>query len=124
MQVEVSTLPATTDAGWCGFSIEPSGMMTCSGFRQPAFSGMSSSTSVRKTYSTAAMQTAFGALKLLICCSEVPVKSISALRLFASTRIATLIRAPLSSGRVKRPSLSRVITRRTDSSALSCTWRM
>ena len=64
MQVEVSTLPATTDAGGCGFSIEPSGMMTSSGFRQPALSGMSSATRVRKTYSTAAMQTAVGALKL------------------------------------------------------------
>ena len=56
-------------------------MITFSGLRQPAFSGMSSSTSVRNTYSTAAMHTAVGALKLLTCCAEVPVKSISALRL-------------------------------------------
>ena len=40
-------------------------MTTSSGFRQPALSGMSSSTSVRNTYSTAAMLTAAGALKLL-----------------------------------------------------------
>ena len=125
MQVEVSTLPATTEAGGFGLSIEPSGMMTFSGFRQPALSGMSSSTSVRNTYSTAAMQTAVGALKLLVCCAEVPVKSISALRArAASTRIATWICAPLSSGSVNAPSFSRVMTRRTDSSALSCTWRM
>jgi hypothetical protein len=124
MQVEVSTLPATTDAGGFGLSIEPSGMITFSGFRQPALSGMSSLTSVRNTYSTAAMHTAVGALKLFSCCGEVPVKSISALRAAASTRIATLICAPLSSGSVNRPSFSRVITRRTDSSALSCTWRM
>ena len=68
MQVDVSTLPATTEAGGFGFSMEPGGMMTWSGFRQPALSGMSSSTSVRNTYSTAAMQTAVGALKLLVCC--------------------------------------------------------
>ena len=67
------------------------------------------------------MQTAVGALKLFSSCAEVPVKSISALRAAASTRIATLIRAPLSSGSVKAPSLSRVMTRRTDSSALSWT---
>jgi hypothetical protein len=54
----------------------------------------------------------------------VPVKSMVALRLAASTRIATWICAPLSSGSVKAPSFRRVMTRRTDSSALSCTWRM
>ena len=99
-------------------------MITSSGFRQPAFSGMSSSTSVRNTYSTAAMHTAVGALKLFSSCAEVPVKSIVAERLPASTRIATLICAPLSSGSVKAPFWSCVITRRTDSSALSCTCRM
>jgi hypothetical protein len=46
---EVSTLPATTAAGYAGESMLPGGMMTRSGFRQPAFSGISSSTSVRKT---------------------------------------------------------------------------
>ena len=49
MQVEVSTLPATTDAGGLGLSIEPGGMITFNGLRQPALSGMSSSTSERKT---------------------------------------------------------------------------
>ena len=57
-QVLVSTLPATTAAGGFGFSMQPGGTITCSGFRQPALSGMSSSTSVRKTYSTAAIVTA------------------------------------------------------------------
>ena len=124
MHCEVSTLPATTDAGGCGFSIEPSGTITRSGFRQPAFSGMSSPTSVRNTYSTAAMHTAVGALKLLGSCGDVPVKSMTALRAAASTRIATRITAPLSSGSVNAPSFSFVMTRRTDSSALSCTWPM
>ena len=45
----VSTLPATTAAGGCGASIEPAGTMILSGFRQPALSGMSSSTRVRNT---------------------------------------------------------------------------
>ena len=49
MQLEVSTLPATTEAGGLGLSMEPAGMITLSGFRQPALSGMSSSTSVRNT---------------------------------------------------------------------------
>jgi hypothetical protein len=35
------------------------------------------------------MQTAVGALKLLTCCAELPLKSISALRSAALTRIAT-----------------------------------
>jgi hypothetical protein len=53
------------------------------------------------------------------------VKSISALRLAASTRIATSMRAPLSSHRsCTAPSFSTAITRRTASSALSCTWPM
>ena len=70
------------------------------------------------------MHTAFGALKLPGSCAEVPVKSISAVRACASTRIATLMCAPLSSNSVNAPSRSLVITRRTDSSALSCTWPM
>ena len=45
----VSTLPATTAAGETGASIEPSGVMILSGFSPPAFSGISSSTRVRKT---------------------------------------------------------------------------
>jgi hypothetical protein len=68
------------------------------------------------------MHTARGALKLLICWSLVPEKSMTALRPAVSTVTATRICAPLSSGSVNCPSLSRVITRRTDSSALSCTW--
>ncbi len=70
------------------------------------------------------MHTAVGALKLLVCCGLVPVKSMRALRSAAFTRTATWICAPLSSGSVYAPSFRRVITRRTDSSALSCTWRM
>src|SRR5690349_23618620 len=61
---EVSTFPATTAAGYRGRSMQASGMRTSSGFRQPALSGMSSPTSVRKTYRTAAIETAEGALKL------------------------------------------------------------
>ena len=44
---EVSTLPATTAAGYCGESIEPGGMTILIGSRQPAFIGMSSSTMTR-----------------------------------------------------------------------------
>ena len=93
---EVSTLPAATAAGYCGESIVPGGMSTVSGCRQPELSGMSSSTRVRKTYSTAAMATLDGALKLPASCGEVPVKSISAVRSSAWTRTATLTTAPLS----------------------------
>ena len=121
MQLEVSTLPATTDAGGSGLSIECAGMTTFSGFRQPALSGMSSSTRVRKTYSTAAIVTAFGALKLFGSCALVPVKSIVASRVAACTVTFTAICAPLSSGSVYCPSFNAVMTRRTDSSALSCT---
>src|SRR4051812_9539607 len=96
MQVEVSTLPDTTEAGKCGLSIDPGGMTTLIGLRQPALSGISSSTRVRNTYSTAAMQTADGALKLFGNCAEVPVKSTVALRSSRLTLIATSIRAPLS----------------------------
>jgi hypothetical protein len=46
---------------------------------------MSSSTSVRKTYSTAAIVTALGALKLLGSCALVPVKSMVASRAAVST---------------------------------------
>ena len=67
MHEEVSTLPATTEAGARGLSMQPSGMITCKGLRQPAFKGMSSSTKLRNTYRTAAMQTALGALKLFVC---------------------------------------------------------
>jgi hypothetical protein len=76
----------------------PSGMATLSGFKHPAFSGMSSSTSVRNTYNTAAMHTAEGALKLFRNCSDVPAKSIFASRAFLLIFIATRMRAPLSSG--------------------------
>ena len=45
----VSTLPATTAAGYCGFSMEPSGTMMRIGRRQPAFIGIELSTMTRKT---------------------------------------------------------------------------
>ena len=96
MHCEVSTLPATTAAGATGFSIEPSGTRIASGRRQPSFSGMSESTSVRNTYSTAAVQTANGALKLPACCGEVPSKSITALRACRSTATRTSIALPSS----------------------------
>ena len=46
---EVSTLPATVAAGKLGASMEPSGIRTERGLRQPLLSGMSSATRVRKT---------------------------------------------------------------------------
>ena len=70
------------------------------------------------------MHTARGALKLLVCWTLVPEKSMTALRSAVSTVTATRICAPLSSSSVNCPFLSRVMTRRTDSSALSCTWPM
>ena len=70
--------------------------MSSSGFRQPAFIGISSSTSVRNTYSTAARVTGSGALKLSGCCALVPVKSMVAARRWWSMRIATRTTAPLS----------------------------
>src|SRR6476659_9289922 len=110
MHVEVSTLPATTDAGERGLSIEPSGITMSSGRRQPALSGMSSSTNVRNTYNTAAVHTAVGALKLLASWGDEPVKSITAERSVVFTRTVTVIRAPLSSGSVKVPSRNFEIT--------------
>ena len=94
---EVSTLPAATAAGYRGESMVPGGMITLSGCRQPELSGMSSSTRVRNTYSTAAMATLDGALKFPASWGEVPVKSISAVRSSRFTRTATTTRAPLSS---------------------------
>ena len=46
---EVSTLPATTAAGYSGDSIDFFGMTMLIGRRQPAFIGMSSSTMTRNT---------------------------------------------------------------------------
>ena len=57
---------------------------------------MSAPTSVRKTYRTADIVTAAGALKLSGSCGEVPVKSITALRACRSMVIFTRITAPLS----------------------------
>src|SRR3546814_14147942 len=84
MHMDVSTLPATTEAGGFGRSIEPSGTMMSSGFRQPAFSGMSSSTMVRNTYSTAATAMALGALQLLSNFPDEPVKSPTPRRAWSS----------------------------------------
>jgi hypothetical protein len=93
MHDDVSTLPATTAAGYSGFSIEPAGITMSSGFRQPAFSGISSSTSVRKTYSTAATQTAGEVVRQLPMCREVdPCRTA-----FAFGGDADWIRRPLSS---------------------------
>jgi hypothetical protein len=52
------------------------------------------------------MHTALGALKLLVCCAMVPVKSISALRAGRRPGSPRLICAPLSSGSVNAPSFS------------------
>ena len=70
------------------------------------------------------MATEDGALKLPGNCAEVPVKSISADLAAWFTRTATLITAPLSVSYRHWPSRSAPITRRTASSALSCTCRM
>ncbi len=96
MACEVSTLPAATAAGYSGASIEPGGTTIRSGRRQPSLSGMSSATRVRKTYRTAAVTTAEGALRLLPSCGEVPVKSMVALWSRRSTRTETAITAPES----------------------------
>ena len=93
---EVSTLPATTAAGYTGASIEPSGITSRSGRRQPSLSGMSVATSVRNTYSTAAVTTEDGALKFVASCGDVPVKSIVADRRSRSTVTRTAITAPES----------------------------
>ena len=86
---DTSTLPATTAAGYTGDSMLPSGMRISIGFRQPAFIGISSSTSVRNTYSTTARLTLRGALKLLGRWAEVPVKSTTAERLARSIETLT-----------------------------------
>jgi hypothetical protein len=65
-----------------------------------------------------------GALKLLGSCGKVPAKSMLSLRRSAPILMFTYIQAPLSSGYSKLPPFNTPITRRTDSSALSCTWPM
>ena len=94
---EVSTLPATTAAGYTGFKRLPAGMMILSGFRHPPLSGMSRSTRLRNTYNTAAWATAAGALKLSGDWSEVPVKSTTALRALRSMATRTWMWLPSSS---------------------------
>ena len=79
---------------------------------------------MRNTYSTAARVTAGGELKLPSLCWPVPVKSTTALRLARSTLTATRSGRPLSMVYSNEPLPMRSITRRTDSSALSITWRM
>ncbi len=74
-------------------------MIISNGLRQPALRGISSSTRVRKTYNTAALQTAVGALKLLGSWGDVSVKSIFALRFFLS--ILTEIYILLPSSRIQ-----------------------
>src|ERR1700712_5445226 len=98
MQVacETSVLPATTAAPGSGDRNVPGGMIKVSGLRQPSFSGISSPTKHRNTYSTAARVTAGGELKLPSCCGPVPVKSTVALRFSRSTLIETHRSRPLS----------------------------
>jgi hypothetical protein len=81
-----------------GLKSDPSGMMIFKGLRHPALRGMSSSTRVRKTYSTAALPTAAGALKLLGRWGEVPVKSMVALRWAASISMRHLNLAAVIEG--------------------------
>ena len=80
MHCEVSTFPAATAAGVRGSRSDPGGITSSSGSRQPSFSGIGRSMSVRNTYSTAAVHTARGALKLCAPSGEVPVKSTRARR--------------------------------------------
>ena len=96
MHWEVSTLPAATAAGATGSSSEPRGTTMSSGSRQPSLSGMGRSINVRNTYSTAAMHTARGALKLLTSWAEVPVKSTRARLIARSMSTRTAITWPLS----------------------------
>mgnify|MGYP006887591826 CR=1 FL=1 len=49
MHCEVSTLPATTAAGYTGASKLGAGTLSVSGRRQPALSGIASRTSVLNT---------------------------------------------------------------------------
>ncbi len=117
MFCEVSTLPATTAAGYVGLSRLPCGRWISSGRSTPALSGMSSLMRVRKTYRTAEWAMLAGAFRLPTTCGEVPVKSIEACPRATSTRTITVIAAPPSSLTVKAPSLSRVSSRRTTVSA-------
>src|SRR5258708_36253192 len=88
---EVSTFPAATAAGYSGASMHPGGMITRTGLRQPELRGLSSATRGRNTYSTAAMATDDGALKLPGRRAEGPVKATSAGPAGRATRLATLI---------------------------------
>src|SRR5690606_10278396 len=96
MAWEVSTLPATTAAGGSGASMDPGGTTIVRGRRHPSLRGMSSATRVRKTYRTAALTTANGALKLVDSWADVPVKSTVAERWARSTPTRTRMTAPES----------------------------
>ena len=63
------------------------------GSRQPLFSGIARSISVRNTYNTADLTTASGAFKFSVSWGSVPEKSTWAVD--PSTRIAQAMRAPL-----------------------------
>jgi hypothetical protein len=91
---------------------------------QPAFSGMLSRTSVRKTYSTAARTIADGQLKLPALAGDVPVKSIVARRRSAAIATARRMYSPPSSSTTKLPSRSRAMAERTQAAALFCTCPM
>src|SRR5690606_35825386 len=72
MHMDVSTLPATTDAGGCGFSMEAGGMTMSIGFSQPVSKGASTSKEVRSMYRLAATAMEAGVLKLLVNCADGP----------------------------------------------------
>jgi len=76
--------------------MDRSGSTMRRGRRQPSLRGMSASTRVRNTYSTAAVVTAAGAFRLVASCGEVPVKSMVAVRAARSTVTATRMWAPVS----------------------------
>src|SRR5260221_18508 len=96
MQVEASTLPATTEAGALGLSMQPWEMRPLKGWSRPGWGGLSSPTGVGNTYSAAAMPRARGDWKLWVGGALVPERSMPALGPAVSTVTATRICAPLS----------------------------
>src|SRR5262249_60845341 len=67
---DVSTLPATTAAGYSGDSIDFFGITLLIGGRQPPFLGISYSTTARKTQRTAARGARAGGLEVVLCYGE------------------------------------------------------
>ena len=99
------------------FDERPKVRISVMGRMQPSFSGISSSISVRNTYSTAARQIERGALKLVGRCGAVPVKSTVACWRAASIETLTFTRPPSSMGHSRAPDFNLPMARRTALSA-------